>query len=115
MACGPINPLGCAGDLVDDSIGGIANSAFHSVAQSFVSAANMLLKAFAKAFVAIPPLDLTSPGVRSVYGISLGLAGVVAAFLLFGQVIRTSITHDGSAWHTGWSVSAGPPWRSCSP
>ncbi|MEV6986484.1 hypothetical protein AB0M95_35220 [Sphaerisporangium sp. NPDC051017] len=75
----------------------IAGSAFNAVVQSFVSAANGLLEGFGKAFVAIPPVDLTSPGVRSVYQISLKLAGVIAVLLLLGQVIKTAITHDGSA------------------
>jgi hypothetical protein len=46
-------------------------------------------------------VNLSSAGVRNVYAISLGLAAVVAALLLLGQVIRTAATHDGSALAQG--------------
>src|SRR5262249_43979230 len=91
------NPFDCPGQIVHDAVGSLGHSAFSAIVESFVGSANSLLPSFAKAFVAIPPVDLASPGIRSVYGISLGLAGVVAALLLFGQVIRTALTHDGSA------------------
>ncbi|MFG1878035.1 hypothetical protein ACGFIV_24590 [Sphaerisporangium sp. NPDC049003] len=97
MACPAFDPVGCAGDLIGGAVTSVTNSAFNGVVQSFVSAANLLLESFGKAFVAIPPVDLTSPGVRSVYQISIMLAAVIAVLLLLGQVIRTAITHDGSA------------------
>ena len=46
-------------------------------------------------------MNLGSGGVRNVYAISLGLAAVVAALLLLGQVIRTAVTHDGSGLAQG--------------
>ncbi|MEU9889988.1 conjugal transfer protein TrbL family protein [Sphaerisporangium sp. NPDC051017] len=101
MPCDLPDVLGCAGDLVGGGVTSIAGSAFNAVVQSFVSAANTLLEGFGKAFVAIPPVDLTSPGVRSVYQISLKVAGVIAVLLLLGQVIKTAITHDGSALAQG--------------
>ena len=97
MSCGITDPLGCAGDLV----GQAAGSAWNAICLSFATAADALLKDFAQMFTAIPPVDLTSPGVKSVYGICLGVAGVIAALLLLGQVIRTAITHDGSGLAEG--------------
>ncbi|WP_424534428.1 hypothetical protein ACOZ38_29575 [Sphaerisporangium viridialbum] len=97
MACRLPDAVGCAGDLISGGLTSVTNSAFNAVVQSFVSAANTLLEGFGEAFVAIPPVDLTSPGVRSVYLISIQLAAVVAVLLLLGQVVRTAITHDGSA------------------
>ncbi|MEV6968624.1 hypothetical protein AB0M47_26265 [Hamadaea sp. NPDC051192] len=97
--CDPLtNPTGCTpGDIVGDVIGGAASSAWESVCKSFADAATGLMKQFADVFVAIPPVNVTSGGVRSVYAISLGLAASVAAILLLGQVIRTAFTRDGSA------------------
>lgn len=97
MPCNFSDPLSCPGDIIKGGASSLANSAFNSIVKSFVSAFDGLLQAFAKAFVAIPPVNLTSPGIKSVYGISLGVAGIIAALLLFGQVIRTAVTHDGSA------------------
>ncbi|HZR50391.1 MAG TPA: hypothetical protein VFB06_12815, partial [Streptosporangiaceae bacterium] len=92
---------GAAKGFVGSTIGGAVSSAWQQVCQSFADAATQLLMAFAKAFAAIPDISLTSPGIRSVYGISLGIAVAVAALLLIGQVIRTALTHDGSALATG--------------
>ena len=64
-------------------------------------AAAQILGAFGKAFVAIPPVNLGSGGVRNVYAISLGLAAAIAALLLLGQVIRTAVTHDGGGLAQG--------------
>ncbi len=100
MSC-PANPLDCATGIVSGTIGSAATSAWDQVCKSFTDAASQLLAAFGKAFVAIPPVNVGSAGVRNVYAISLGLAGVVAALLLFGQVIRTAATHDGSALAQG--------------
>lgn len=100
MSC-PANPLDCATGIVGGTIGSAATSAWDQVCKSFADAASQLLGAFGKAFVAIPPVNLGSAGVRNVYAISLGLAGVIAALLLFGQVIRTAATHDGSGLAQG--------------
>lgn len=96
------SPISCiAGPIVGDGVDSIVSSAWDNICKSFADAATSVLTSFAKAFVAIPDVDLTSHGLRNVYSISLGLAGFVAALLLFGQVIRTVITHDGSAVATG--------------
>ncbi|HEY1914359.1 MAG TPA: hypothetical protein VGH27_02175 [Streptosporangiaceae bacterium] len=103
------DPLSCAlrlvspnvGSTVGGAVGGFVGSAWDAVCQSFTVAASQLLDAFGKAFVAIPPVDVESAGVRNVYGLSLGLAALIAALLLLGQVIRTAFTHDGSALAQG--------------
>ena len=97
MACGITDPLGCVGDIV----GAAAGSAWDGICESFAVAADDLLKAFASAFTAIPPVDLASPGVRQVYAICLGIAALIAVLLLLFQVIRTAFTHDGSALAEG--------------
>ena len=109
MSC-PGNPVDCAqflpivGTYIGGGAhlaGGMISSAWQQVCQSFADAATSLLQEFAKAFVSIPPVNLKSPGISATYGISLGIAVAVAALLLFGQVIRTALTHDGSALATG--------------
>ena len=100
MSC-PANPLDCTTGLVGTAVGSVASSAWDQVCHAFANAAAQLLGAFGKAFVAIPPVNLGSGGVRNVYAISLGLAAVVAALLLLGQVIRTVVTHDGSGLAQG--------------
>lgn len=98
--CDPLNGqiAGCSPiGIGTGMLSGAAQSAWESVCKSFGDAAVSLLKAFADVFVAIPPIDLASGGVSGVYAISLGIAGVVAAFLLIWQVVRTAATHDGSA------------------
>jgi hypothetical protein len=90
------------GDLVGGVIGDVASSAWESVCKSFAEAAVTMLKGFADAFAVFPNVDLTSTGVRSVYGISLGIAGFVAALLLLVQIARTVITHDGNALAQGF-------------
>ena len=100
MSC-PANPLDCTTGLVGTAIGGAASSAWDEVCKSFADAAAQILGAFGTAFVAIPPVNLGSAGVRNVYAICLGLAAVVAALLLLGQVVRTAVTHDGSGLAQG--------------
>ena len=103
MACtSPTDLFTCPSDLVGGVIGGVASSAWESVCQSFADAAVTMLKGFAAAFAVFPNVDLTSDGVRSVYGVSLGIAGVVATLLLFLQIARTVITHDGNALAQGF-------------
>jgi hypothetical protein len=97
MSCGITDPLSCVGQLAGAAAGG----AWDAICLSFAAAADTLLKAFARAFTAIPPVDLSSPGVKNVYAICLGIAAVIAALLLLGQVIRTALTHDGSGLAEG--------------
>lgn len=101
MTC-PDNPLDCPGEIAGGLIGNAATSAWESVCRSFAEAATELMKGFAKAFVAIPPVDLNSGGIKGVYAISLALAATIAAILLIGQIIRTAVTHDGSALAQGF-------------
>lgn len=101
MACSLTDPLGCAGDAISSVVGGAASSAWNAICKDFAKSAAQLLGSFAKAFVAIPNVDLASGGVKSVYGISMGIAAVVAALLLFVQIIRTAVTHDGNALAQG--------------
>lgn len=104
MACTiPTDPFSCTpSDLIGGVIGGVASSAWETVCKSFADAAVTMLKGFAAAFAVFPNVDLTSDGVRSVYGMSLGIAGVVATLLLFLQIARTVITHDGNALAQGF-------------
>jgi hypothetical protein len=95
-ACQPGNILGCAGDLAGGVAGGVATSAWDSVCKSIAEAAVKMLTAFAEWFVAFPNVNLDSAGVSGVYNISLWIAGIIAAILLIGQVVRTAVTHDGS-------------------
>jgi hypothetical protein len=101
MPCSATDPFGCVSGVIGATggniVGGFVSSAWQQVCQSFADAASSLLKEFAKAFAAIPDPDLSSAGIKSVFGVSLGIAAVVAALLLIGQVIRTGWTHDGSA------------------
>lgn len=91
------DPIGCGINLLGSGASDIANDAWNSICQSFADAASKLLTGFAGTFVDIPDLDVGSAGVKSVYAISLGIAATIAALLLIGQVIRTALTHDGSA------------------
>jgi len=91
------DPTGCLGGATAGQGAPSAMQGWDAICQSFTKAAQQLLGSFAKSFVAIPPVDLSAPGVRSVYGLSLEIAGFVAAVLLMLQVIRTVLTHDGSA------------------
>ena len=104
MPCNALtDPLTCLpSDLVGGVVGDVASSAWEAVCKSFADAAVTMLKGFAVAFAAFPNVDLTSNGVRSVYGLSLGIAGVVATLLLLLQIARTVITHDGNALAQGF-------------
>jgi len=101
MPCTPSNPLGCVGSVIGGLTGDAVSSAWNDVCKSFADAASSLLSAFAKAFVAIPSINVTGAGVKNVYAMSAALAAVVCALLLIGQVIRTAVTHDGSALARG--------------
>jgi hypothetical protein len=91
-----LDPLTCIGNGISQGVNDAATSAWDSVCKSFASAAAELLKAFGQAFAALPSLNLASAGISSAYGICLAIAATVAALLVFGGVIRTAWTHDGS-------------------
>lgn len=103
MPCNPLTNLaGCLGSSAGGQVsstgtGAGTASGWDGICQSFAKAAQQLLTSFAKSFSSIPPIDLSYSGIRSVYGLSLEIAAVVAAVLLMVQVIRTAMTHDGSA------------------
>ena len=91
-----LDPLTCLGNGVSGGAADAATSAWDAVCKSFAEAAAELLKAFGQAFAALPTLNLASAGISSTYGICLAIAATVAALLVFGGVIRTAWTHDGS-------------------
>jgi hypothetical protein len=102
MACNPISNLtGCLGPAAGSPPAAGSAPGWTTICESFAKAAQQLLGSFAKSFVSIPPIDLTYASVRSVYGLSLEIAALIAAFLLMAQVIRTVATHDGSAMAQG--------------
>jgi hypothetical protein len=103
MPCNPLSNLtGCLGASAGgQSAASGGASGWDAICQSFAKAAQQLLGSFAKSFTAIPPIDLSYAGVRSVYGLSLEIAAIVAALLLMVQVIRTVMIHDGSALAQG--------------
>jgi hypothetical protein len=91
-----LDPLTCLGHGITGGVNAEATSAWDTVCKSFASAAAELLKAFGEAFTALPTLNLASAGISSTYGICLVIGASVAALLVFGGVIRTAWTHDGS-------------------
>lgn len=93
MACGITDLTGCVGDVVGSAV----TSVWDNICQSFGDAATSILQSFGNAFASTDTVDLSSDGVRSVYALSLGIAGTVAALLLLWQVLRTVWTHDGNA------------------
>lgn len=100
MPCNPLTNLtGCLGSSAGGqaSSTGSSTSGWDAICQSFAKAAQELLTSFAKSFTSIPPINLSYSGIRSVYGLSLEIAAVIAAVLLMVQVIRTALMHDGSA------------------
>ncbi len=98
MPCDPVSNLtGCLGTAAGGQVNPSSAPGWDAICQSFGKAAQQLFASFAKSFVSIPPVSLSYSGVRSVYGMSLEIAAVIAAGLLMVQVIRTVLTHDGSA------------------
>jgi hypothetical protein len=98
MRCDPVSNLtGCLGPAAGGQATPGSAPGWDAICQSFAKAAQQLFGSFAKSFVSIPPVSLSYSGVRSVYGMSLEIAAVIAAGLLMVQVIRTVLTHDGSA------------------
>jgi len=86
---------GIIGTLPGQITGSLAGSAWEAVCRSFAEAAVLMLQSFAEAFAAMPGLNVQGEGLRGIFGLSLGIAMVVAVILLFGQVMRTAFTHDG--------------------
>jgi hypothetical protein len=98
MPCNPMTDLtACLGAPVGCQANPPGTPGWDAICQSFAKAAQQLLGSFAQSFVSIPPVSLSYAGVRSVYGLSLEIAALIAVLLLMLQVIRTVVTHDGSA------------------
>jgi hypothetical protein len=91
-----LDPLGCLTSAAGSGASDAATTAWDAICKSFADAAAELLKAFGQAFATLPTVNLETAGISSVYGISLAIAAVVAALLVFAGVIRTAWTHDGS-------------------
>jgi hypothetical protein len=90
------DPFDCAKNAAGSAVSATIPSAWNAVCKSFAEAAGQVLIAFGKAFAAFPDVRLGSAGITGTFGISLVVAGSVAALLMFGQVIRTVWSHDGS-------------------
>lgn len=90
------HPLTCLQSGATGVASDAATSAWDEVCKSFATGAADLLKAFGQAFTALPTLNLASAGISSTYGTCLAIAGTVSALVIFGQVMRTAWTHDGS-------------------
>lgn len=107
MPCNPMTDLtGCLGAAAGGQANPPSTPGWDAICQSFATAAQQLLSSFAKSFASIPPISLSYAGVRSVYGLSLEIAALIAALLLMLQVIRTVVTHDGSAIAQGLTGTA---------
>jgi hypothetical protein len=91
----------CAKEAVANVVSAAVPPAWDAVCKSFAEAAAQLLEAFGKAFASLPDLSLASAGITRTYGICLVIAGTIAVLLIFGQVIRTAWTHDGSGLAQG--------------
>lgn len=100
MACDLLNPSAECLDPANGTVGGLvsgaATSAWEAVCKSFADATVSMLSGFADAFVRFPNVDLSADGLRNVYGISLGVASLIAAILLLIQIGRTAFMHDGA-------------------
>ncbi|HUN38547.1 MAG TPA: hypothetical protein VMU95_41685 [Trebonia sp.] len=96
MSCNPLQPWVCPQELVGGAASTAASQGWDVICQAFADAAALLFKAFGNAFTGIADVNLASSGIASPYGISLVIAFSVAALLVFGQVMRTAWTHDGS-------------------
>ena len=96
-SCDWTDPLSCGASIIGSAVTSSAvPAAWDAVCKSFADAAAQLLAAFGKAFAALPDVRLSTAGIAGTYGVCLAIAGAVAALLVFGQVIRTAWTHDGS-------------------
>ena len=91
MGCSILDPGAC----VTDVINGVVSGVFNELANWVGDAATALLSDFANQFASIPGLDLNGKGIDQIYGMSLGIAGIVAALLLMYQVTRTLWTRSG--------------------
>jgi hypothetical protein len=97
MTCNPVTDLaGCLRPAAGGQAS-LVSPGWDAICESFAKAAQQLLGSFARSFFSVPPISLSYASIRSVYGLSLEIAALVATALLMVQVIRTVLTHDGSA------------------
>lgn len=103
ISCVWTNPLDCFQPAISGAAGAAVPAAWDAICKSFVTGASALLQSFARGFAAIPDVDPADAGISNAYSASLAIAAVVAALLMFGQVIRTAWTHDGTGLAQGVS------------
>jgi hypothetical protein len=96
MSCNVWEPWTCGQQVIGGAANTAASQGWDAICQAFADAAGVLFKAFGEAFTHITDVNLASSGIASPYGIMLVIAFSVAALLVFGQVMRTAWTHDGS-------------------
>lgn len=96
MPCNSWDPVTCAERSFGSAVASAVPAAWGAICKSFAQAAADVLTTFAHAFTSIPSVTPGAAGIHSVYIVSLGLAAFVAVLLVFGQVIRTAWTADGS-------------------
>lgn len=96
MPCNSWDPVTCAERSFGNAVASAVPSAWSAICKSFAQAAADVLTTFAHAFTSIPSVAPGAAGIHSVYIVSLGLAAFVAVLLVFGQIIRTAWTADGS-------------------
>jgi hypothetical protein len=94
--CDFLDPVSCIQKAVGGTSSTATNAAWNEICRSFADAASGMLQAFGTWFTKAPGLNLRAAGITVPYGISLVIGSAVAALLIFGQVIRTAWTHDGS-------------------
>jgi hypothetical protein len=98
-SCDWTDPLSCGITIVGGAAADTAiPAAWDAVCKSFATAAAQLLSAFGKAFAAFPNVNPASAGISGTYGIALAIAATVVALLVFGGIIRTVWTHDGTGF-----------------
>jgi hypothetical protein len=117
MSCNWTDPATCVPAILGGATSDAVAPAWDAICRSFADAAAALLQAFAQAFARLPDLSPGVSGIASPYGISLVIGSVIASLLVFGQVIRTLWTRDGTPMARRWPRrSPGQPercWHGC--
>jgi hypothetical protein len=96
MSCDWTDPATCLPSILGGAASAAVPPAWDAICKSFADGAAALLKSFGEAFAALPDLSLGASGIAGPYAISLVIGSVIAALLIFGQVIRTLWTRDGT-------------------
>jgi hypothetical protein len=87
---------GATGTAATSTTSSAANAVWDVMGTAFAGGAAALLKSFGNWFGAMPDLNLEAAGIAGPYAISFVIGSAVAALLIFGQVIRTLWTRDGT-------------------